>query len=105
MKYLGLIPFMGILIAEMISRADIKFSVKRKAFRWIIVLSLASFLVVMPLTGMEYSLMVFAVPILAWVGFAFIKYTKFCERCGASVKTNIPFIDETHCPRCNSSLD
>ena len=104
MKYLGYIPFIGFAIAELLLHFEIKSTVKKKVFRWCVVLSALSFLVVMPLTGLELSLLVFVIPVLALMSFVFIRYTKFCEWCGTAVRTNLPFVDKTHCPRCNSAL-
>lgn len=101
---MGLIPFIGFAVAEVILRLDMKASVKRKAFRWCVVLSASSFLVVMPLSGLEVRLLIFVIPVLAGVSFILIKFTKFCGWCGAAVRTNQPFDDKGHCPKCGSTL-
>jgi hypothetical protein len=104
MSYIGIIPFAGFAIAEIILHVDMKASAKRKAFRWCVILSALSFLIVMPLTGLEVGLLIFVIPVLAGVSFIYIKFTKFCEWCGTGVRTNQPFVDKEHCPKCGSSL-
>lgn len=104
MSYIGFIPFIGFAVAEVILHLDIKASAKRKAFRWCVILSALSLLVVMPLTGLEAELLIFVIPVLAGMSFIFIKLTKLCEWCGTAVRTNQPFVDKEHCPRCGSSL-
>ena len=104
MSYIGLIPFAGFAVAEIILHLDMKASVKRNAFRWCVILSALSFLIVMPLTGLEVGLLIFVIPVLAGVSFIFIKFTKFCGWCGTAVRTNYPFVDKEHCPKCGSSL-
>ena len=104
MSYIGFIPFIGFAMAEVILRLDMKASAKRKAFRRCVVLSALSFLVVMPLTGLEVELLIFVIPVLAGMSFIFIKFTKFCERCDTALRTNQPFVDKEHCPKCGSSL-
>jgi uncharacterized membrane protein len=104
MKYLGFIPFIGFAIAEVLLRSDMNSRVKKRAFRWCVVLSALSFLVVMPLTGLDLGLLVAVIPVLALISFSFIRYTKFCEWCGTAVRTNLPFVDKEHCPRCGSAL-
>lgn len=101
---MGFIPFIGFALAEVILHLDMKASVKRRAFRWSIILSALSFLVVMPLTGLEVGLLIFVIPVLAGMIFISIKFTKFCEWCSAAVRTNYPFVDKEHCPKCGSSL-
>jgi hypothetical protein len=75
---MGLIPFAGFAIAEVILHLGMKAAVKRKAFRWCVILSALSFLIVMPLTGIEVELLIFVIPVLAGMIFIFIKFTKFC---------------------------
>ena len=104
MNYIGFIPFIGFAMAEIILHVDMKASAKRKAFRWCVVLSALSLLVVMPLAGLEVELLIFVIPMLAGVSFIFIKFTKFCAWCGAAVRTNQPFVDKERCPKCGSSL-
>ncbi len=101
---MGFIPFIGFALAEVILRLDMKAAAKRKAFRWCVVLSALSFLVVMPLTGLDVELLIFVAPVLAGISFIFIKFTKFCEWCGTAVRTNEPFVDREHCPTCGPSL-
>ncbi len=104
MSHIGFIPFIGFAIAEVILHLNMKASVKRKAYRWCVILSALSFLVVMPLTGLEVGLLIFVIPVLAGMSFIFIKFTKFCEWCGTAVRTNQPFVNKEHCPKCGSSL-
>ena len=79
MSYMGFIPFIGFAIAEVILHLGMKASVKRRAFRSCVILSALSFLVVMPLTGLEVELLIFVIPVFAGMSFIFIKFTKFCE--------------------------
>ena len=105
MRYIWTIPFIGFAIAEvLIPNLNRKASVKRKAFRWCIVLSALSFLIVMPLTGLEIELLIFVTPVLALMVWVALSSTKFCEWCGKVVRTNLPFIDKEHCPRCGSMI-
>ena len=105
MKYIGIVPFIGFAMAFVfILNAEMKPAVKRKAFRWTVILSALSFLIVMPLTGIEIKLLVFALPVLAAMTFIAIKYTKICEWCGAAIQTNLPFVNKERCPKCETSL-
>lgn len=105
MEYLGIIPFVGFAVAFVfISNAEWKPTVKRKVFRRTIILSSLSLLVVMPLTSLEIELLVFVIPVLAAMTFIIIRYTKFCEWCGAAVQTNQPFVDKERCPKCGTAL-
>ena len=105
MKYIAVIPFAGFAAAFVfILNAGWKPAVKRKAFRWTVVLSALSFLIVMPLTGLEIELLIFVLPVLAAVTFIIVRYTKFCERCGTAIRTNEPFVDKERCPACGTTL-
>ena len=104
MSFVGLVPFIGFVVAEVILRQDMKASVKRKAFRWCLILSALALLVVMPLEGVEVELLIFVAPVLAGVCYLVIQCTKVCEWCSTAVRTNEPFVDKEHCPRCGSSL-
>lgn len=105
MEYIGIIPFVGFAVAFVfILNAEWKPAVKRRAFRRTVVLSALSFPVVMPLTGLEIKLLVFVIPVLAVVTFIIIRYTKFCEWCGAGVQTNYPLVDKERCPKCGAAL-
>jgi hypothetical protein len=105
MKHIGIIPFVGFAVAFVyILNAGMRPAAKRKAFRWTVILSALSFLIVMPLTGLEIELLVFVLPVVAVVTFIFIRYTKFCERCGTAVQTNQPFVDKGRCPECGTAL-
>jgi hypothetical protein len=99
----------GIFLAFLVSNIYVlhmkkSASVKRKAFRWWV----GSFaLFVLVLTAFEVDdirLMVFMVPVIAWIVFASLRFTKFCEWCGRMVQTNLPFTDKKHCPRCGSRI-
>jgi len=104
MDYVGFIPFVGFAVAELILSMDMKASVKRKAFRWCVILSALSFLIVLPLTGLEIELLVFVIPALAGMSFISIRYTKICEWCATAVRTNLPFVDKEHCLKCGSAI-
>jgi len=99
----------GIFIAFLVSNMYIlhmktSAPVKRKAFRWWLV-SLALFMFILTVFEAEdISLMVFMVPVIAWIVFASLRFTEFCEWCGRMVHTNLPFIDKGHCPRCGSKI-
>ncbi len=83
---------------------DLKPPLKRKLFRGHLILFAVVLPLAMGLTGMEVGLLVFLVPVLAFVVFAMVRWTKFCSRCGREVQTNLPYLDKEHCPRCGASL-
>ena len=77
---------------------------KRKLFRGHLILLAVALLLTMALTGTTPVLFIFLTPVLAFVVFAMIRWTKFCSRCGREVQTNLPYVDKEHCPRCGASL-
>lgn len=99
----------GIFLVFLASSAYIlkmnkKASLKRKAFRWWVG-SFALFLLVSIAAEVEdFALMVFVVPVIALFVFGSLRHTKFCEWCGRMVRTNLPFTDKDHCPRCGSKI-
>lgn len=83
---------------------DLKPPLKRKVFRGHLILFAVVLLLTLGLTGMEVGLMVFLTPVLAFVVFGMIRWTKFCSRCGKEVQTNLPYADREHCSRCGGAL-
>ena len=83
---------------------DLKPPLKRRLFRGHLILFAVSVLLTMGLTGTPLELFVFLAPVLAFVVFGLIRWTKFCSRCGKEVQTNLPYVDKEHCPRCGASL-
>jgi ribosomal protein S27AE len=83
---------------------DLKPPLKRKLFRGHLILFAVALLLTLGLTGMEVGLFVFLVPVLAFVVFGMIRWTKFCSRCGREVQINLPYVDKEHCPRCGGAL-
>lgn len=81
-----------------------KAAVKQKIFRWYIVLVSIFIIIHMGFTLESPVLLVFAIPMVIFVAFMWIKYTRFCEWCGKAVQINLPFIDKENCPRCGSKL-
>ena len=105
MRLLGIVPFVIIVIGHgFILHSNLRASVKRKAFRWSIVLFACSLLFVLLIEMEDVSLLIFALPVLAWLVYAFIRYTKICEWCGHAVDSSLPFRDKKICPRCGSEL-
>jgi hypothetical protein len=83
---------------------DLKPPLKRKLFRGHLILFAVVLLLTLGLTGMEVVLFVFLVPVLAFVVFGVIRWTKFCSRCGREVQINLPYVDKEQCPRCGGAL-
>jgi ribosomal protein S27AE len=83
---------------------DLSPPLKRKFFRRHLILFAVALPLTMALTGTPPALLVFLVPVLAFVVFAMIRWTKFCSRCGREVQINLPYVDKEHCPRCGASL-
>ena len=83
---------------------DLKPPLRRRLFRGHLILFAISLLLTMGLTGTPPELFVFLVPVLAFVVFGLIRWTKFCSRCGKEVQINLPYIDKEHCPRCGALL-
>lgn len=83
---------------------DLRPPLKRRLFRGHLVLFAAALLLTMVLTGTPPVLLVFLAPVLAFVVFAMIRWTRFCARCGREVQVNLPYADKEHCPRCGASL-
>ena len=83
---------------------DLRPPLKRRLFRGHLILFAAALLPTMALTGTPPGLFAFLVPVLAFVVFGLIRWTKFCSRCGREVQTNLPHVDKEHCPRCGASL-
>ncbi|HEU4597229.1 MAG TPA: hypothetical protein VFS10_19010 [Pyrinomonadaceae bacterium] len=83
---------------------DLKPPLKRKLFRGHLILFAVALLLTLGLTGMEVGLFVFVAPMLAFVVFGLIRWTKFCSWCGREVQINLPDADKEHCPRCGGAL-
>jgi hypothetical protein len=105
MKYLIGGIFSAFLISNIyILHMNKKASVKRKAFRWWMAAFALFLLVFTALTIEDLVLMVFVIPVIAWVAFMSLRFTKFCDWCGRMIQTNLPFTDKKHCPRCGSNI-
>jgi hypothetical protein len=83
---------------------DLRPPLKRKFFRGHLILFALALLLTMALTGTPPVLFVFLMPVLAFVVFGLIRWTKFCSRCGREAQTNLPYADKERCPRCGASL-
>lgn len=83
---------------------DLKPPLKRKLFRGHLILFAVALPLTLGLTGTEVGLLVFLAPVLAFVVFGMIRWTKFCSRCGREVQINLPYVDKEHCPRCGGAL-
>lgn len=81
-----------------------KASVKRRAFRWWLVVCGAFLAVSLALAVSDKVLLVIVLPVLGAVLFGWLRFTKFCDWCGKVVRTNLPFVDKNRCPRCGSSI-
>lgn len=77
---------------------------KRKLFRGHLILFALALPLTLGLTGTPVGLLVFLAPVLAFVVFAMIRWTKFCSRCGREAQTNLPFVDKERCRRCGAPL-
>ena len=91
----------AIILAYILSM-DKKAAVKRRAFRWYVVIVSLLFLLFMILVAESLFLLVFAVPVLLMMDIIWIKSTRFCSWCGQTVQTNLPFVNKEFCPRCGS---
>lgn len=105
MKYIIGTIFSAFIISNIyILHMNKKAAVKRRAFRWWMFIFAAFLIVVTALTVQDPVLMIFVIPVVAWVAFMSLRFTKFCEWCGRRVKTNLPFTDPHQCPRCGSKI-
>jgi hypothetical protein len=105
MKYLLTIVFTGFVLAQVyILHMNRKASIKRKAFRWWLVVCGVFLTVFLAVSVADKILLVLVLPVLAGVLFGFARFTKFCDWCGTMVKTNLPFTDKKKCRRCGSSV-
>jgi len=105
LKYITAVIFSGFLVSNVyILHMNRKASVKRMAFRWWIAVFAVFFLVFTALTIEDLVLIVFVIPVIAWVVFMSLRFTKFCDWCGRMIQTNLPFTDKKVCPRCGSSI-
>ena len=77
---------------------------KRKWYRRLMIVNGVFFLVLLAASVRDLFLLLLVLPVLAWIVFGSLRFTKFCEWCGSTVRTNLPFIDKKHCPRCGSDL-
>jgi len=105
MRYiLGAIFIAFVLLDIYILHTDRGAIVKRKWFRWLVVSNAIFLLVLVAFTVEDLFLLVFVIPVLAWIVFGRLKFTKFCEWCGWTVRTNLFFADRKYCPRCGSKI-
>jgi uncharacterized membrane protein len=105
MSYLLTIIFFGFLI----SNAYILYSnrngrAKRKAFRWLLTGFIAFMALYFSITLHDKIFLVVVLPVLAFVLFGLLRFTKFCDWCGRMVRTNMPFRPVNRCPRCGSNI-
>jgi hypothetical protein len=82
--------------------ADKRPPLKRKQFRIAMLLFAVSTLVIIPVTGIDASLLVFAIPVLSMMLYLILKYTKICERCGWPV--HLLWEKELCCSKCGGGF-
>jgi len=105
MKYIIGVIFGGFLVSNIyILQMNKKASDKRKAFRWWMGVFAIFLLILTALTIEDLVLMLFVIPVIAWIVFMSLRFTKFCDWCGRMTQTNLPFTDKKHCPRCGSNI-
>ena len=105
MQGLLTIIFLAFLVSNFyILRMNKKAAVKRKAFRWWLIVAAAFLVLYLSLVVQDKVLLVFVLPVLAGVLFGMFKFTKFCDWCGRFVQTNLPFRRSDACPRCGSPI-
>ena len=105
MKYLTIAIFAAFVISNIyIFQMNRKADVKRRAFRWFMIIFGIFLIVFTAVTIKDLVLMVFVVPVVSWVVFMSLRFTKFCDWCGRMVRTNLPFTDKHQCPRCGSRI-
>lgn len=105
MRYILGAIFIGFVLMNIyVIHANRGAMMKRKWYRWLVWTQAAFLLALTAFTVDDLFLLVFVIPVLAWIVFASLKFRKFCEWCGWSVQTNLPFTDEKHCPRCGSDI-
>jgi len=105
MRYiLGTIFMAFVLLNIYILYANRGAIVKRRWFRWFVISHAIFLLVLTAFTIEDLFLMVFVIPVLAWIVFGSLKFTKFCEWCGWTVRMNLPFADRNYSPRCGSKI-
>ncbi len=105
MTYLLTIIFLGFLIANAyILYSNRNGRAKRKAFRWLLTGFVIFLGVYFSITISDKIFLVVVLPVLAFVLFGTLRFTKFCDWCGRMVKTNLPFRTGNHCPRCGSDI-
>jgi hypothetical protein len=78
---------------------------KRKWFRLFVVSHGIFLLLLTAFLIDDLFLMVFVVPVMAWIVFALLKFTRFCEWCGWPVRRigfQMPFEGWDSCPRCGA---
>lgn len=97
---LALLLISNIYILQMNKKA----AVKRRAFRWWMVIFTTLATVYFAFTVPDKALLAVVLLVLAGVAFGLLRFTKFCEWCGRVVKTNLPFGDKNRCPRCGSAI-
>jgi len=91
MKYIIAVIFSSFLVSNIyILHMNKKASVKRQAFRWWMAIFGVFLLMFAALMIEDLVLMVFVIPVIAWVVFISLRFTKFCDWCGRMIKTNLP---------------
>lgn len=105
MRYLQSIAFLLFLLANIyILYMNKKASIKRKAFRWWLIIFAAFSVTSLSLAISDKVLLLIVLAVLAGVIFGWLRFTKFCDWCGRVVKTNLPFGERNRCPRCGSAI-
>jgi hypothetical protein len=105
MEYFLTITFFVFLLAQSyILHMNRKAAVKRKAFRWCLMLFTTFLAVYLSVVVADKILLLVVLPVLALVFIGTLRFTKFCDWCGRMVQTNLPFVDKNRCPRCGSTI-
>jgi hypothetical protein len=105
MSYLLTIIFVGFLAANAyIVYSNMNGRAKRKAFRWLLTGFIAFLAVYTSIAIPDKIFLVVVLPVLAFVLFGLLRFTKFCDWCGRMVKTNLPFRTGNQCPRCGTNI-
>jgi hypothetical protein len=104
---LGIMPFAVFAVGyPIIVRLRLNPRAKKATVLWFGMLWGASllFLSIIPsLKPGELVLVVFALPVVSFLVFALVKYTKVCPRCAHTVSFERPYVEPRVCPKCGSS--
>ena len=105
MMLLTTVIFLVFLISNFyILHMNRKAAIKRKAFRWWMIVFAAFMVVYFLITIPDKILLIVVLPVLAVVVFGLLRFTKFCDWCGRMIQTNLPFRTGNQCPRCGSTF-